>query len=202
MCDFGRRLWQRGLVGAAEGNLSARLSPHRLLCTPTGMSKGHMRPADLIIIDLNGTPIDGGLPSSEIKLHLRCYRKRQDCMAVIHAHPLTATAFALAGEDIPDDLLPEAAYVLGSVATAPFGMPGTDEVADRIEPLLQDHKAFLMEHHGAVTMGSSLEDAFNRMETLERVAKMILIAKLLGEPKPMPEYAYRRMIEVALNGNL
>ena len=202
MCDFGRRLWQRNLVGGAEGNLSVRLSPQRLLCTPSGVSKGHMRPNDLVVIDLNGEPIGDGKPSSEIKLHLRCYRKRPDCIAVIHAHPLTATAFTLAGEDLPDNILLEAAFVLGSVATAPFGMPGTDEVADRIEPLLQDHKAFLMEHHGAVVMGTSLEDAYNRMETLERCAKMVLLAKLIGQPKPMPDYAYQKMIEIALNGNL
>ncbi len=202
MCDFGRRLWQRGLVGAAEGNLSVRLSPLRLLCTPTGISKGHMQPRDLVVIDLQGNPVGEGFPSSEIKAHLRCYRERPDCIAVIHAHPPTATAFSVAGEDIPDNILPEAAYVLGSVATAPFGFPGTEEVPDRLEPLLQDHKTLLMAHHGAIVMGNSIEDAYNRMETLERCAKLIFLARMLGEARPMPDYAYQKMIEIALNGAL
>lgn len=161
-----------------------------------------MRPTDLIVIDPKGNPIGEGKPSSEIKLHLRMYAKRPDCMAVIHAHPLTATAFALAGEDIPDDLLPEAAFVLGSVATAPFGTPGTDEVPDRIEPLLDDHKTFLMENHGAVVMGKDLYDAYVRMETLERISRILLMARLIGTPKPMPSAMFDRVLQVALHGRL
>lgn len=202
MCDLGRRLWQRDLIGGVEGNLSVRLSPQRILCTPTGLSKGHMRPSDLVIIDNHGNPIGEGIASSEIKLHLRIYAKRPDCQAVIHAHPPTATGFALAGETIPDDLLPEAAYVLGSVATAPFGTPGTDEVPDRLEPLLADHKTFLMENHGAVVLGKDLFDAYNRMETLERVARIILVSRLMGKPKPMPAAMFDHVVKVALNGRL
>ncbi|MBC8065322.1 MAG: class II aldolase/adducin family protein [Chlorobia bacterium] len=202
MCEIGRRLWQRGLVGATEGNLTIRLSTRQILCTPTGASLGHLRPDDLVVIDNQGRPVDGGLPSSEIKLHLRILAKRPDCQAVIHAHPPTATGFALAGEEIPDNLMPEAAYVLGSVASIPFCMPGTDEVPDAIEPLLADHKTFLMSHHGAVVMGKDLTDAYNRMETLERIAKVVLTAKLLDAPKPMPDIAFDQMIRIALNGKL
>ncbi|AIE86419.1 class II aldolase/adducin family protein [Fimbriimonas ginsengisoli] len=202
MCDIGRRLWQRDLVGATEGNLSVRLSPQRILCTPSGLSKGHMRPGDLVVIDTKGNPIGAGEPSTEIRLHLRMYAKRPDCVAVIHAHPPTATAFAVAGEEIPDDLLPEAAYVLGSVATAPFGVPGTDEVPDRMEALMDDHKTFLMAHHGAVVMGKGLEDAYNRMEVLERVARILLMARLLGGAKPMPDRMFKHVMAVALNGKL
>lgn len=202
MCEIGRRLWQRGLVGATEGNLSARLSTRQILCTPTGASLGHMKPDELVVIDNQGKPVDGGKPSSEIKLHLRILAKRPDCQAVIHAHPPTATAFALAGEDIPDNLLPESAYVLGSVATIPFAMPGTDEVPDAIEPLLEDHKTFLMSHHGAVVMGKDLADAYNRMETLERISKIILTAKQLDAPRPMPDRAFDQMLKMALNGRL
>jgi L-fuculose-phosphate aldolase len=202
MCEVGRRLWQRGLVGATEGNISARLSTRQILCTPNGMSKGHMRPDDLIVIDNHGNPVGEGTPSSEIKLHLRILQKRPDCMAVVHAHPPIATGFALAGEEIPDNLLPEAAYVLGSVATIPFCMPGTDEVPDAIEPLLDDHKTFLMSHHGAVTMGKDLWDAYHRMETLERIAHVILVAKMLESPKPMPDRAFDFMLANTLHGRL
>jgi L-fuculose-phosphate aldolase len=201
MCEVGRRLWQRGLVGGAEGNLSARLSPQRILCTPSGVGKGHLKVSDLVVIDNHGNPVGDGKPSSEIKLHVRIYACRPDCQAVVHAHPPTATGFALAGEDIPDDLLPEAAIVLGSVATVPFAMPGTDELPDRIEPLLEDHKAFLLSHHGAVTLGADLHDACLRMETLERIAHVVYVARQLGGARPMPNDAFQTLSKY-LHGKL
>lgn len=122
-------------------------------------------------------------------------------MAVVHAHPPIATAFTLAGESIPDDLLPESIYVLGRVVTIPFCMPGTDEVPDGLEPLMHDHKVFLLSHHGAATMGKDLWDAYNRMETLERVARVIWVARTLGAPKPLPNRALELMAS-ALTGSL
>lgn len=201
MCEVGRRLWERGLVGATEGNISVRLGPDRILCTPTGLSKGHMRPDDPIVIDGQGNPVAEGKPSSEIKLHVRILARRPDCMAVVHAHPPIATGFTLAGEEIPDDLLPESIYILGKVVTVPFCMPGTDEVPDGLEPWLADHKTFLLSHHGAATMGKDLWDAYNRMETLERIAKVILVSKLLSRPLPLPSHALDRM-RTALTGAL
>jgi len=191
---FGRRLWERGLIGGNEGNLSARLGPDRVLATPAGQSKGHLAPDQMVVLDLEGQAISGGKPSSEIKLHLRAYAQRPDCQAVVHAHPPVATAYTLAGLSIPDDVLPEAGYVLGPVATVPFAMPGTDEVPDRLEPLLGGHKTFLISHHGAATLGSSLEDAYNRMETLERVARVLMLARLAGKVEPMPSDAYEALL--------
>lgn len=202
LCEIGRRLWQRGLVGATEGNLSVRLSERRILCTPSGLSKGHLKPDDLVVVDTAGNPVGEGSPSSEIKLHLAIYQVRKDCRAVIHAHPPVATGFALAGETIADNLLPESAIVLGSVATVPFAFPGTDDVPNAIAPLLEDHKTFLMSHHGAVVLGRDLTDAYNRMETLERIAKVVLVAKLLDAPRPMPDFAFNRLLATALNGSL
>jgi L-fuculose-phosphate aldolase len=202
VCEVGRRLWQKDLVGGAEGNISVRLSSRQILCTPSGVSKGHLRPNELVVIDNHGVPAGEGKPSSEIKLHLRILARRKDCQAVIHAHPPVATAFALAGEDIPDNLLPESAYVLGSVATVPYCAPGTEEVPNAIDPLLDDHKAFLLANHGAVVMGRDLMDALYRMETLERVAKLILNAKLLGGPKELPDRAFQELLRVAIHGRL
>ncbi|MCW5935733.1 MAG: class II aldolase/adducin family protein [Fimbriimonadaceae bacterium] len=203
VCEVGRRLWQRGLIGACEGNLSVRLSPQRLLCTPRGTSKGHLKPDDLCVIDLKGQPVgDSPAPSSEIKLHLVAYAVRPDCQAVVHAHPPVATAFTLAGETIPDNLLPEAGYVLGSVADVPFAFPGTEEVPEAIRPYLEDHKTFLLSHHGAVVLGRDIYDAYDRMETLERIATVIKHARELGATRPMPEAAFDRLLEVALSGRL
>lgn len=203
ICEVGRRLWQCGLIGGAEGNISCRLSPRQLLITPSGVSKGHLKPNDILIIDLKGQLVKGeGKVSSEVKLHTVIYANRPDCQAVVHAHPPVATGFALAGEEIPDNLLPESAYVLGSVATVPFSMPGTQEVPDRIEPLLEGYKTFLLASHGAAVMGKDLYDACYRMETLERVAAVILHAKALGGAKPLPEKAFDFLLENALNGSL
>ncbi len=186
MCEVGRRLWQRGLVGGTEGNISARLSSELLLCTPSGVCKGHLEPADLVTIDLTGKAIYDSQPSSEIKLHTRVMGARPDCQAVVHAHPTTATAFTLAGVPFQDDIVPEAAAVLGRVVTVPFARPGTDEVPDSIEPFLASHKTFLLSHHGAVTLGKDLLDAYHRMETLDRIAKLLLAARALGVPNALP----------------
>lgn len=202
LCEVGRRLWQRGLIGSTEGNISARLSPRQILCTPGGVSKGHMRPDDMVVLDLGGKVVKGENPSSEIGLHLAIYHKRKDCNAVVHAHPPVAGGFCLAGEEIPDNLMPEAAVQLGSVAVVPFTMPGTPAVAEAIEPLLEDHKTFLMSHHGAVALGKDPMDAYNRMESLERVATMLLNAKLLGGARPIPEDAFDYLLANALNGRL
>ncbi|MBX3110670.1 MAG: class II aldolase/adducin family protein [Fimbriimonadaceae bacterium] len=202
ICETGRRLWQRGLVGAAEGNISARLDDKRLLCTPSGLSKGHLRPDDIVVMDYKGGVVKGNAPSSEVKLHLAVYAGRPDCQAVVHAHPAMATGFALAGETVPDNWLPEAAIVLGSVANVPFGMPGTEELPAAIRPFLEDHKTFLLSHHGAVVMGNCLTDAYNRMETLERVCQVIANARMVGTPRPMPDDAFDHLLKVSLNGRL
>lgn len=190
MCEVGRRLWERGLVGGAEGNLSARLGRTHLLCTPSRVCKGHMNPDDLVLLDLDGAPAAGGEPSSEILMHLRCYSLRPDCQAVVHAHPPIATGFAVAGRSIAPDVMPEAGIVLGPVGDVPFAMTGTAEVPDAMEPLLPGHKTFLLSHHGAVALGRDVEDACERMETLERVCRVLLVAELLGGARPMPAEAW------------
>jgi len=202
LCEVGRRLWQRGHVGATEGNISARLSPRQILVTPSGVSKGHLKPDDLVVVDTAGKTVKGDAPTVEIKLHLAIYQARKDCQAIIHAHPPTATGFSLAGEGIPDNLMPEAAIVLGSVAIVPFALPGTDAVVQAIGPLIEDHKTFIMSHHGALTLGKDPFDAYNRMETLERICKIYLNAKLLGTVHPIPKEAFDYLLETALNGKL
>lgn len=170
-------------------------------CSGVGLNGGSSASSDESNTPIPKHPITLPVPSSEIKLHLRILKRRPDCMAVVHAHPPIATAFSLAGEPIPDNLLPESIYVLGKVITAPFGMPGTDEVPDALDPFLQDHKTFLLSHHGAATMGNDLWDAYNRMETLERVAKMVLVARILGAPQPLPDAALAQFASL-LNGSL
>ncbi len=202
MVEMGRRLWERGLIGACEGNLSVRLDHDRILCTPSGLSKGHLRVADLVVIRPDGTPVHGGTPSSEIKLHLRCYAKREDCAAVVHAHPPVATALTLVGETIPSGVMPEADLVLGPVPLVPYSTPGTEEVPDRLEPFLADHKTFLLSHHGAATLGRDLPDACDRMESLERVARVLWLARSLGSIRPLSPADASVLEAAGLHGRL
>lgn len=197
MVAAGRLLWERDLVGATEGNLSCRLGDH-VLCTPSGLSKGHLTSEQLVVIDHAGNPLDGGLaPSSEIRLHLRLYREQPETQAVVHAHPLTATAFAACGETVPVEFLPEAVYFLGPVALVPFGMPGTDELPDQLTPFCDGHRTFLLANHGAATVGSTLLDAAHRMETLERVAQIVFRARQIGQLQPLPADALARLRQMA-----
>lgn len=202
ICLYAGRLWERGLIGGTEGNISCRLEGDRLLVTPAGVIKADLEPEDVVMTDRDGTPLEAGTPSSEIKLHCKIYRERADCNAIVHAHPVTATAFALSGRTIPDDLLPEAGCVLGSVALAPFAIPGTDEVGDAVTPFLKDHKTLLLSNHGAVTLGASLQDAYVRMETLERVSRIVLIAETLGGSRRLAADAMTWLRTVGLTGQL
>ncbi len=176
-----RRLYERGLIAGPDGNVSVRLAPDRLLVTPAGMSKVDVAAADLVEVTMAGRRVRGRHhPSTEIAVHLRIYARRPDVQAVVHAHPPVATGFALAGEGLPEQVLPEIICQVGAVPLVPYGTPGTEALADRFEPYLDGHDAFLMANHGAVTAGPSLLIAHQRMESLEHAARIMLIARLLG----------------------
>ncbi len=191
-----RRLHDRRLVGAAEGNVSCRLGADRLLVTPSGTSKGLLRPGDLVVVRMDGSVARGrGRPSSELAMHLAAYAALPETRAVVHAHPLTAVAFTVAGVAPPNDLLPEAVLVLGRVGVAPFATPGTAEVPASLAPLWKDHPVILLERHGAIALGRDLVQAFDRMETLERVCEIAATARALGACEPMPAEAVRKVTE-------
>ncbi|HLW82672.1 MAG TPA: class II aldolase/adducin family protein [Candidatus Acidoferrales bacterium] len=180
ICAVGRWLHQREFVAATDGNISLRLDAHRVLTSPTGISKGMMCAEDLVITDFAGNKISGRWnPSSELAMHLLIYRLRPDVNAVCHAHPVTATGYAAAGLALDKALLSEAVINLGTVPLAQYGTPGTPELTDSIEPLIQSHDAILMANHGVVTYGVDLLTAFYRMETVEHFARICLVTELL-----------------------
>ncbi len=198
LVEIGRRLHARDLVGAAEGNLSVRLGEDRFLVTASGVSKGHLSPDDLVVVDGRGERRSGrGRPSTETRMHLAAYAARPDVGAVVHAHPITAVALTVAGLPPPSDLVPEAAVTLGPLAVAPFATPGTDEVPASLAPFLPTHDVILLERHGAVALGRTLAEAFERMETLERVARVALAARLLGRCEPLSADAVGRVLAAA-----
>lgn len=186
ICEIGRALYQRDLVGGAEGNLSVRLEDGNILATPAGAVKGWLEPQELATISTDAKQVGKNRASSEIDLHLRIYRERHDVQAVVHAHPIAATAFAAAGKTLPRKVLVEADFVLGEVPLVPFAMPGTPTMGDMIAPLLPGRRAFLLKAHGAVTVGEDLRSAFVLMETLERCCRILLEAAVLGGAKTMP----------------
>jgi L-fuculose-phosphate aldolase len=182
-----RQLAAHGLIAGRDGNLSVRIAAQRVLVTPSGYIKALLTGGDMVEVDLAGTPRRRGTrkPTSELDLHLRILRHRPDVQAVVHAHPPTATGFAVAGEEIPGNLLPELNFVVGPVPLVPFGKPGTPELGDRVVPFLHGPNALLLANHGAVTMGRTLDEAWIRMESLEHCAKIIVAARAIGEPQPL-----------------
>jgi L-fuculose-phosphate aldolase len=198
LAETCRRLHGRDLIGAGEGNVSVRLGRDRFLVTPSGANKGYLAPAQLVVVNGRGEVVEGrGRASTELGMHLAAYAARPDVQAVVHAHPLTAVALTIAGLPPPNDLVPEAAVTLGEIAVAPFATPGTAEVAASLAPLWAGHDVLLLERHGALALGRTLAEAFDRLETLERVARMALLARLLGSCEPLPRAAIDRVLAAA-----
>ena len=187
ICRVGRLLYDRGYAAANDGNLSVRLGEDRLLVTPSGVSKGRMTPDMLLVTDLEGRVVEGDRhPSSEVKMHLMVYRRRPDAGAVVHAHPPVSTAFAVCRQGLETPYLAETVVGLGSVPCTPsFAMLSTDEVPESIAPYLPDHNAVLLANHGALAWGADLWEAFDRLETVEHTAKIVLNAETLGGGVPL-----------------
>lgn len=195
ICKVGRSMYGRGFVVACQGNLSVRVDQDRILVTPAGACKGHLEPRDLLVTDLNGIVKCGtGRPSSEILMHLLFYRLRPDVLAVCHAHPLTATGFAAAGRALDVPVLPEVVVDLGTIPLAPYGMPGTGDLCESLQPLVGKHDAILLENHGVVTCGQDLTAAYQRMETVEQFARILLIAHSLGGPHLLSAVNIQKLI--------
>jgi len=169
-----------------SGNLSVRLDRHRLLVTPTGVSKALLKAADMVIVDMNGMLLAGRRRvTSEISMHLAVYHLRDEVGAVVHSHPPIATAFACSGRALNEMLCQEAVMSLGAVPLARYATTGTDEVAASLVPLIPGHEAILMANHGVVSYGETLLEAFLKMETVEHLAYVSLVAHQLGSPQPL-----------------
>ncbi|HEX6820816.1 MAG TPA: class II aldolase/adducin family protein [Candidatus Sulfotelmatobacter sp.] len=192
---YGRTLHERGFVAAMDGNLSVRLKQDRILVTPTGLSKGSMRPADLVIVDLEGKQVAGRRNvTSEIGMHLMIYRTRSDVKAIVHAHPPTATGFAAAGIALTEPLVCEVVMGLGCIPLARYGTPGTAELAQSLEPYVPKYDAILMSNHGVVAYGDTLEHAYMKMETVEHFAQISLVTHMLGRQQPLQEREIEKLL--------
>ena len=199
ICEIGKRIYDKGMVASNDGNISVKLNDNEFLCTPTGVSKGFMTPEYICKVDANGNVIQanpGFKPSSEIKMHMRVYKQRPDVNSVVHAHPVYATSFAIAGIPLTQPIMPEAVIALGCVPIADYGTPSTEEIPDAVEKHLQYFDAVLLENHGALTYSDSLINAYHKMESVEFYAKLLFNARLLGGPKELTPQQVERLYEI------
>ena len=197
ICEFGRRMWERGFIAANDGNISVRLGEELLLATPTGVSKGFMTPDMIVKTDLRGETKNGEWrPSSELRMHVHILQRRSDVHAIVHAHPPVCTAFSVAGIAMEGCVLPEIVVSVGSVPLAEYATPASEEVVAVVDKLIGDHDAMLLAHHGAVTVGGSLTQAYFRMETLEHYAQILLAARQLGGERLLPPHEVAKLAEI------
>ena len=199
ICDIGKRIYDRNMVAANDGNISVKLNDNEFLCTPTGVSKGFMTPEYICKVDAKGNLIQANgnfRPSSEIKMHMRVYEKRPDVGAVVHAHPNFATAFAIAGIPLTQPIMPEAVIALGCVPIAEYGTPSTMEIPDNVEKYLPYYDAVLLESHGALTWSTDLLAAYMTMESVEFYAELLYKSRQLGGPKEFSKEQVERLYEI------
>ena len=196
ICRFGKMLHEHNFVAATDGNISVRLGEDLLLCTPTSVCKGMMRPEDLVVVDMQGNARNGKRnPSTELGMHLLYYSLRPEIRAVVHAHPPTATGFAAAGLALEEPLVAEVVLAFGKIPLARYGMPGTAELGEALKPLMAGHDAILMAQHGVVTCGHNLLKAYMNMECVEHYAKVALVARQLGSAQPLSAEDVRKLME-------
>ena len=199
ICDIGKRIYDRGMVASNDGNISVKIGENEFLCTPTGVSKGFMTPEYICRVDGDGNVLEanpGFKPSSEIKMHMRVYRERPDVNSVVHAHPMYATAFAIAGIPLTQPIMPEAIIFLGEVPIAKYGTPSTEEIPDAVSPYLQSYDAVLLENHGALAFSDSLLNAYHKMESVEFYAQLLFLARQLGGPKELSQDKVERLYDI------
>jgi L-fuculose-phosphate aldolase len=193
---IGRMMYERGWMAANDGNITIRLDQHHILATPTGVCKGNIHAEDLLICDSDGNKISGERErTTEMAMHLAIYRMRADIHAVVHAHPPVSTGFAVAGRALNLGLMPELIVSMGSVPLADYGLPGTPALVEGMLPYVPKYDAILLANHGAVCYGENITAAYARMETLEHLARIALVAELLGGPKVLPRAEIEKLFE-------
>jgi len=181
---FCHLTYQKSYLASTDGNLSVRMADGNIMCTPTRCNKGFVKAEDMIVIDAKGNKLRGTRkPSSEMAMHLLIYEMRPDIQAVVHAHPAHATAYAAAGIPLNKALISEVVLALGCIPLTEYGTPGTPELTDQLRPFIAHYDALLLANHGVVTYGADLEDAFNRMDTVEHFAKISMYTRILGRER-------------------
>ncbi len=188
MCLIGQLMHRNGYVDGAGGNISVRLDSERLLTTPSGIAKGFMTSDQIIMVDMDGNRIDSTVnqhlrPTSEMAMHLECYKQRPDIQGVVHAHPPTSIALTISGHNFLECLIPEVVILMGIVPILPYSNPASDENREAIAAAICQHDVLMLAYHGSLTVAKSLWDAYLRLENLEHSAKIIYMVQQLGGSK-------------------
>jgi len=197
ICEIGRRVYDKGFAAANDGNISIRVGENEVLCSPTMICKGFMTPDDICAVDLDGNQIAGKRKrTSEILLHLTIMKQRPDVKAVVHCHPPHATAFAVAGEPIPQCVLPEVEVFMGEIPIAPYETPGGQKFADTVLPFLKGTSTVILKNHGTVSFGKDLQEAYWKTEILDAYCRILLLAKQLGNVDYFNERETRELLDL------
>jgi len=196
ICDIGRRIWLREYCDGNGGNISARIAPDRYLCTPTGASKGFLKPEMLSMVDGKGNQLAGKWKrSSEIMTHMAIYETVPEAVSVCHAHPCHAGAFAMKGMKPPSRLISEVELFVGTIAFVGYKTPGSSELADCIRPLAPQHQSIIMGNHGVICWGNSVEDAYFKMEITDSYCRSIILAQAIPGASSIPGEGLVELLE-------
>ncbi|MDD4266914.1 MAG: class II aldolase/adducin family protein [Pirellulales bacterium] len=197
ICEIGDRLYKKGFAAANDGNISYRAGENEVVCTPTGISKGFMKPDDLCMVDMEGKQTAGRRKAtSEIKLHLAIMKERADVKSVVHCHPPHATAFGIAREPIPQCVLPEVEIFLGDVPIAKYDLPGSQNFANTILPFVHKSSVIILANHGTVSFGETVEKAYWATEILDAYCRMLILAKSLGRVNYFTESEAKALLDL------
>ena len=198
LVEIGRRMYMKNFVAANDGNISCKVDDESIWTTPTGVSKGFMSEDEMIKMRPDGTVISQGnrAPSSEVKMHLRIYNERDDVLAICHAHPPIATSFAIAGLALNQAIYSGAVVSLGIVPCVHYETPGSQQLPDSIAPYVQDYNALLLANHGAVTWGTSLMEAWYRLEAMEHYAMISMYSNIIGKANVLSCAQVNELIQI------
>lgn len=197
MCNIGRRIWGKGYSDGNGGNITIRVGDNMVLCTPTMISKGFMTPEDICMVDMDANQIAGTRPrTSEVKTHLGIMKHEPAAKSCVHAHPIYATAYAVAGVRPPACIIPEPEVFLGEIGLAEYDTPGTPEVADAVGRLAIKHQSILMLNHGVICWGKDVEDAYWKMENTDAYCQTATIAMQIGGPKQYSHGKLKELIDI------
>lgn len=198
LVEICHKVYEKGFVAGYDGNLSIRASENSIFITPSAKCKGEIKESDLIEIDFNCSVLGGdGKPSTESKIHLLAYKERSDINAVIHCHPIYATAFASAGESFEKPIFPEIILLYGKIPLCKYGTPSTQELPDSLLPHIQQAKLMLLENHGAISLGKSIDDAYYNMEKLEHMAHTLFVSRMLGGERQLTKEDVEKLYSIS-----
>jgi L-fuculose-phosphate aldolase len=197
ICDIGQRIYKKGFAAANDGNISYRASQKEVVCTPTMVCKGFLKPEDLCVVDMEGKQIGGRRKrTSEILLHLAIMKERPEIKAVVHCHPPHATAFGIAREPVPQCVLPEVEIFLGDVPITKYAIPGGKDFADTILPFVHKTNVIILANHGTVSFGETVERAYWWTEVLDAYCRILMLARGLGRVTYFTEPEAKALLEL------